>query len=194
MLSIGYAILRYHIAGTVPWKELPLYTLNKAIALSAFILLTFNFSFGPLKNLGFNVPQRFLDSRKAIGTGGFLLVIIHALISLLLFKTTTYDHFFHLDGTLTIWTSISMLAGISALGIFWVYKINFLAPLNENDRIINSRTMLLLALALCFLHLFFIGYKNWIVPSEWNGNLPPISLVAFVFFSVAYIINLVRPK
>ena len=71
LLSIGYAILRYHIAGPVPWKDFPFYILNKGITLSAFILLTFNFSFGPLKNLRVNVPEGLLAARKALGMTGF---------------------------------------------------------------------------------------------------------------------------
>ena len=51
IFSIGYAIVRYHIVGTVPWKELVFFILNKSIALSSFILLALNFAFGPLKNI-----------------------------------------------------------------------------------------------------------------------------------------------
>ena len=40
------------------------------------------------------------------------------------------------------------------------------------------------------VHLFFMGYKDWINPSGWHGGLPPISLVAIVFFVSAYTINL----
>jgi len=39
-LAIGYAILRYHIVGSVPWKDFPFYILNKGISLSAFVLFT----------------------------------------------------------------------------------------------------------------------------------------------------------
>ena len=84
IFSIGYAVLRYHIFGPVPWKDFPFFILNKGISLSAFILLAFNFSFGPLKNLGVRVPESWLNTRKALGMSGFLLVLIHAMISLIL--------------------------------------------------------------------------------------------------------------
>ncbi len=51
IFCLGYAIVRYHIAGTVPWKDFPFFILNKAISLSAFILLTLNFGLVPLNNL-----------------------------------------------------------------------------------------------------------------------------------------------
>ncbi len=93
LFSIGYAILRYHIVGSIPWKDFPFFILNKRISLSAFILLTFNFGFGPLNNLGVKVPEGWLQARKALGMSGFLLVLIHALMSFMLFNPTVYGKF-----------------------------------------------------------------------------------------------------
>ena len=39
VLAAAYAIARYHVFGGVPWSRLPLFTLNKAVALSAAALL-----------------------------------------------------------------------------------------------------------------------------------------------------------
>jgi len=74
VFSIGYAVVRYHIVGTVPWKDFPFFILNKGISLAAFILITCNFGFGPLNNLGVKVPAGWLNARKALGMTGFLLV------------------------------------------------------------------------------------------------------------------------
>ncbi len=52
LLAIVYAVLRYHIVGTVPWKDFSFFILNKGLCLAAFILLTMNFAIGPLNNLG----------------------------------------------------------------------------------------------------------------------------------------------
>ena len=94
IFSIGYAILRYHIFGPVPWKDFPFFILNKGISLSAFILLTFNFTFGPLKNLGVPVPNSWLRSRRFVGIIGFLQVFIHVLMSFMLFNPSNYAKFF----------------------------------------------------------------------------------------------------
>ncbi len=62
VFGLAYAIVRYHIAGPVPWKDFPFFILNKGISLSAFILLTLNFALGPLNTLGIKVAggwQRF---------------------------------------------------------------------------------------------------------------------------------------
>jgi len=197
LLSIGYAIVRYHISGPVPWKDLPLFTLNKGIALSAFILLTFTFSFGPLNNLKVKVPEKFLASRKALGMIGFLLAFIHVLISFLLFKPALYGKFFHPDGSLTLAAGLSMLGGVLSFVILWVYNLSFQTRLREDKRFmkfIASRHFILPAMLFSLLHLFFMGYRGWLSPADWHGGLPPISLVSFAFFVVAYVINLFGRK
>ena len=108
LLAIGYAILRYHIAGPVPWKDFPFFILNKGLCLAAFVLLTMNFSLGPLNNLGAPVPAGWLNARKALGMTGFLLVLVHALMSFLLFNSSTYAKFFMADGTLTLLAGLSI--------------------------------------------------------------------------------------
>ena len=44
LFGLGYAVVRYHVAGPVPWKDFPFFVLNKGFSLSAFILLACNFS------------------------------------------------------------------------------------------------------------------------------------------------------
>jgi hypothetical protein len=193
IFGLAYAILRYHIAGPVPWKDFPFFILNKGISLSAFILLTCNFSFGPLNNLGVRVPEGWLNARKAMGMTGFLLVLIHALMSFLLFRSSVYGKFFETDGTLTLLAGLSMLGGILAFVVLWAYNLSFQTFLREDRAFIGfitSRKFLLFALLLGAVHLFFMGYEGWLKPSGWHGGLPPISLVAFVFFTAGYVVNL----
>jgi DMSO/TMAO reductase YedYZ heme-binding membrane subunit len=195
--SVGYAVLRYHIAGPVPWKDFPFFIMNKGISLSAFVLLTFNFSLGPLNNLGVKVSEGWLNSRKALGMTGFLLVLIHALISFMLFDGAVYGKFFETNGTLTLLAGLSMLGGVLAFVILWGINLSFQTYLSEDKafiRFITSRKFLLSAMLLSAAHLFFMGYEGWLNPSGWHGGLPPISLVAFVFFAVGYVINLFGRK
>ncbi len=197
LFSIGYAILRYHIVGSVPWKDFPFFILNKGISLSAFILLTFNFGFGPLKNLGVNVPGSWLNARKALGMSGFLLVLIHALMSFMLFSPAVYGKFFEQNGTLTLVAGLSMLGGILAFVVLWGYNLSFQTHLREDKafiQFITSRKFLLVAMILGGVHLFFMGYTGWLNPSGWHGGLPPISLVAMVFFVTGYTVNFLGRK
>lgn len=197
LFSIGYAIVRYHIVGPVPWKDFPFFILNKGISLAAFILLTFNFAFGPLNNLGIKMPQGWLDARKAMGMTGFLLALIHALMSFLLFSPSVYGKFFEADGTLTLLAGLSMLGGVLAFVVLWGYNLSFQTHLREDKafiQFITSRTFLIWAMLLGGAHLVFMGYEGWMNPSGWHGGIPPVSLVAISIFVVGYIANLLGRK
>lgn len=197
MFSIGYAIVRYHLVGPVPWKDFPFFILNKGISLAAFILLTFNFGFGPLNNLGIRVPAGWLNARKALGMTGFLLVLVHALMSFMLFSPTVYAKFFESDGTLTLLAGLSMLGGILAFVVLWGYNLSFQTHLREDKafiQFITSRTFLLWAMLLGAAHLVFMGYEGWFDPSGWHGKIPPVSLVAISIFALGYIANLLGRK
>ncbi len=193
VFGLAYAVVRYHIAGPVPWKDFPFLILNKGISLSAFILLTLNFGLGPLSNLGVKVPEGWLNARKALGMTGFLLVLIHALMSFMLFSPSVYGKFFEADGTLTLLAGLSMLGGVLAFVVLWAYNLAFQTHLREDQafiRFITSRKFLLTAMLLGAAHLVFMGYEGWLNPSGWHGGIPPVSLVAFAFFAVGYVINL----
>ena len=197
LFSVGYAILRYHVAGPVPWKDFPFFILNKGFSLAAFILVTCNFSFGPLSNLGVRIPASWLAARKAIGMTGFLLALIHALMSFMLFSPTVYAKFFEADGTLTLLAGLSMLGGVLAFVVLWAYNLSFQTHLREDKtfiQFITSRTFLLWAMILGAVHLVFMGYPGWMAPSGWHGGIPPVSLVAIAFFVVGYGANVLGRK
>ena len=192
-ISIAYAVLRYHVAGPVPWKDFPLFILNKGFSLAALILLACNFGLGPLKNLGMPIPDSWLAGRKAIGMTGFLLVLLHVLMSFLLFSPASYGNFFAADGTLTLLAGLSMLGGVIAFVILWAYNLSFQTFLREDKAFIafiTSRRFLLVAFVFSGAHLLFMGYQGWMNPGGWHGGLPPISLVAFTVFALAYVANL----
>jgi hypothetical protein len=193
LLAVGYAVVRYHIAGDVPWKDFSFFILNKGLCLGAFILLTLNFALGPAKNLGLPVPGSWLNARKAFGMSGFLLILIHALISFMLFSSAYYGKFFLPDGTLTGVASLSMLAGVLGFVFLWAYNLSFQTKLREDKafiEFITSRKFLVWALSLGGLHLAFMGYSGWLKPGDWQGGLPPVSLIAFSFFAVGYVLNI----
>jgi len=197
LFSIAYAILRYHIVGGVDWKDFPFFILNKGISLAAFVLLTCNFAFGPLNNLGINVPEGWLNARKALGMTGFLLVLVHVLMSFLLFSPNVYGKFFDADGTLTLLAGLSMLGGVLAFVVLWGYNLSFQTHLRDDKafiQFITSRTFLLWSMLLSAAHLIFMGYEGWLEPSGWHGGIPPVSLVAISVFAIGYVINLFGRK
>ena len=197
VFGLAYAITRYHLVGPVPWKDFPMFILNKGISLSAFILLALNFGLGPLKSLGVKVSEGWLNARKALGMTGFLLVLIHALMSFMLFSPAVYGKFFEADGTLTLLAGLSMLAGVCAFVVLWGYNMSFQTFLREDKafiQFITSRKFMLFALLLGAAHIFFMGYEGWLNPDGWHGGMPPVSLVAIAVFAVSYLANLFGRK
>jgi len=193
IFSLAYAVVRYHIAGPVPWKDLPFFILNKGISLGAFILLAMNFGLGPLNNLGLKVSEGWLNARRAMGMTGFLLVLIHAVMSFMLFSPAVYGRFFEQDGTLTLVSGLSMLGGVLGFVVLWAYNMSFQTHMREDKafiQFITSRKFLLVALTLGGIHLFCMGYEGWLAPAGWNGGMPPVSLVAFTCFVAMYVVNL----
>ncbi len=128
-----------------------------------------------------------------MGMTGFLLVLIHVLMSFLLFNPSVYGKFFMANGTLTLLAGLSMFTGVLAFVVLWGYNMTFQTFMREDKafiQFITSRKFMLFALLLGAAHLFFMGYEGWLNPTGWQGGLPPISLVAFVSFAVGYVINL----
>lgn len=197
ILSIAYAVVRYHILGPVPWDDFPFFILNKGISLAALLLLTLNFSLGPIKNIGLPVPDSWLAARKILGMTGFLLVLIHALMSFMMFSPAIYGKLFEADGSLTLFSGLSMLGGVLSFVVLWGYNLSFQTHLRDEKafiQFITSRNFLLFAMLLSAVHLFFMGFEGWLSPAGWHGGLPPISLVAFVVFAVGYLANLMGRK
>ena len=197
VLCVGYAILRYHILGPVGWKDFPFLILNKGISLAALLLLVLNFSLGPLNNVGLPVPGTWLAARKTLGMTGFLLVLIHALMSFMLFTPAIYPKLFEADGGLTLFGGLSMLGGILSFVVLWGYNLSFQTHLRDEKafiQFITSRKFLLFAMLLSAIHLFFMGFEGWLSPAGWHGGLPPISLVAFVLFAAGYLANVLGRK
>jgi hypothetical protein len=90
-----------------------------------------------------------------------------------------------------------MLGGILAFVVLWVYNLSFQISLQNNEaliKLIRSKKLILWGLILGVFHLFFMGVKGWINPSDWNGGMPPVSLVAFLFFFIGYTINFLGRK
>ena len=194
LLSLAYAVIRYHLVGPVPWKDFPFFILNKGVSLAAFILLTLNFGLGPLNNIGVPVSASWLNARKALGMTGFLLVVIHAFMSFMLFSAASYAKFFAADGSLTLLAGLSMLGGVLAFVVLWAYNMSFQTHMREDKafiQFITSRTFLLWAMLLGAAHIFFMGYEGWLNPAAWHGGIPPVSLVAFVVFAIGYAANLI---
>ena len=197
LLSYCYAIVRYNFFGQVPWKDLPFYILNKAISLSSFIVLTLSFSVKPLENFGIKLSENLIKAKNAFGMSGFLLSLIHVLISFMILNPAVFKKFFLANGTLSFTASLSMLGGVLSFVILWCYNLSLQERIKENKvfgEFISSKGFIVLTYFFVGMHVFFMGYKGWLTPSDWHGGLPPISLISFVIFAMGFVINLFGRK
>ena len=197
LISIAYAILRYHIVGNIAWSQFPVFILNKGLSLAGLILLAINFSIGPLNNIGRGISDRWLNIRTGLGVSSFLLIFTHLFFSLILLNPANYQKFFLENGSLNVNGGLSMLAGVIAFIMLWLYTISFQTFLKENKafiKFITSRKVILISMVFTAAHFFFMGYQGWLSPQNWPGGLPPITLISFVIFIIAFIINLIGRK
>jgi DMSO/TMAO reductase YedYZ heme-binding membrane subunit len=138
-----------------------------------------------------------MAARNILAMTGFIFLLIHALMSFLLFSPAHYGKFFESDGTFTLIAGMSMFTGVIGFVLLWMMNITFQSFMRENDAFvtfIGSRKFLLWALTLGGLHILLMGYNGWTHPTDWQGSIPPVSLVAFVFFTVGYIANVLGRK
>ena len=197
IFSYTYAVFRYHIAGDVPWKDLPFFISNKAFAMASLIILSVNFSLSPLKKLGVGISEKWLATKRVLGFTGFIIAILHVFMSLLLFKPSVYAKFFEVDNTLTLMAGLSMLGGVLSFVLLWVYNVSFNAKYREDKnlvKVLTSRPLVLTALFFIGLHLFTMGIEGWLNPSDWHGGLPPISMVSFCILMMGLLVNTLGRK
>ncbi len=164
-LSLGYAVVRYHLFGGVLWDQLPLYVMNKVLALTVVLVLFYKIWFG-----------RVLTAENkewyiwAIAT----LVFGHVLISLSLLSPEYYAKFFT-AGKMHFKNELSILFGIAAFIAFLGFLLSFT---KENKKL--ARKFQQVILFLLAVHLFSMGLSGWITPWKWYGAMPPVSLLSFV--------------
>ncbi len=107
ILAAAYAMARYQVFGGVPWSRLPLYTLNKAVALSAAVLFA-----------------------RGAGRPALWLATLHALMSLALLAPSYYPEIY-LDGALDLTGELAMLAGCLAFALCLVPALTAGKPLRN---------------------------------------------------------------
>ena len=197
LLSVSYAVFRYHVAGPVPWEDLTLFVLNKGLGLAALFLLTLSFAINPLRRLGVSIPTYLNSVKKDVGVAGLLLAVLHVLVSFLLWSPATYAQFFDCDGTVTFLAGLGMLSGVSAFALLYWYNSRFQTNLSRDSkpsRIVISRRFVFAAMSLGAAHSFFLGFSGWLSIDRWHGGMPPISLVAFIVAATGIMINLLGRK
>lgn len=172
-VAVVYATLRYHVFGTVPWSDWPVFVLNKALAMTSLLAcLAWVWS-----------ARRGATGRQAVlATLGARAAVAHVVCSLALLGPTYYPAFF--GGDRLSWPgSVSLLVGVATMVILQTGGGGAREP-----RAV-MRWMGWAAFA-AGLHAACYGYPGWMTPSAWPGYLPPITLLSFAAGCAALVLAL----
>jgi DMSO/TMAO reductase YedYZ heme-binding membrane subunit len=181
-LSLGYAVLRYHIVGDVAWSDFPLFILNKVTSLAAVIFVACSYLVGRVFKWHNHDPVIRLVVVKFCGLGGFFLAGMHAFMSVCILRPAYFAKYFEESGRLNMIGEIGMTTGVVALFFLLSPAITTLPMMPKaigGKRWKRTQRVGYLGLLLVVAHLVDLGLKGWLNIGGWNG-LPPISLVAVI--------------
>ncbi len=179
--SLAYAVLRYNVFKGVGWQHLPLYIVNKAVSLSAVVLLASSYLVGRWIRVFHDDPVKRLVLSKFLGLSGFWLAALHVLMSMLLLSPHYYEKFFR-DEKLNLTGELAMLFGAFSLMFLLIPVVSSLPRMKQDLGELwwrRSQRLGYVALTLNSGHLFAMGYRGWLDVSAWPGGLPPITMIAF---------------
>jgi hypothetical protein len=163
--SVAYATARYNVFKGVPWRDWPIYTLNKAFALSALLVLALS--------VIRRAPAPAQSHAHALRMAG-VFGSMHVMLSLILLSPAYFDTLF-VRGTLTTAAGLSMLLGAAASALM---ASGFG---RRGDQMTETATRIIAAAVFVIgLHAMLQGYRNWFMPSQWPGMMPPITLISFL--------------
>jgi len=193
MFAAVYAILRYHFFKGVEWSHFPLFIMNKILAFSGFVILITSLALEPVYR---KQGAAWFTTRKFLGRTGLVLIIIHIIISFLLFRPEVYDKFFAADGTINSVGEWSMLLGALGIAAYLIMHNTFSKPEEENgfQKMAMSPAFGITALTISALHVAIMGFEGWLTPREWHGGMPSITLVSVFLFVVGIIVFLTGQK
>jgi hypothetical protein len=185
IISFLYAILRYVIFGNVDAVHIPLYILNKAMALTGFFLLLVS----SLSSFFDGKPYywfKVISANKDItGIGSFLFIIGHIFMSILIMNPSYFEKFYIENAEMNLTGEGSMLFGVIALIFMWLANRYFsftVISSQKNSNRFEFKKLIHWGVIFSTLHVIIMGIASWIKPSGWYGYLPPITLIAFCGF------------
>ncbi len=191
-ISLVYAVIRYHLVGDVEWRHFPLFIVNKATSLAAVVFVACSYLIGKIIHWHDDDRVLRLVVIKFCGLMGFFLAGVHAFFSLSLLSPAYFAKYFDAAGRLNLQGELALTAGVVAFFLLMAPAITTLPMMPKalgGWRWKRNQRAGYLALVLVIVHLVFLGLKGWLVPKEWNGGLPPISLLAVLVAVVPLLIK-----
>lgn len=185
-ISLFYAIIRYNLLNNVPWADLPVFVLNKAIALTmVFLFLIVQLDLAPITKL----KNRLWLIILTFG-------ILHASLSLALLGLEYYSKFYVVTrlnwiGSFSILFGAIAFSGMAFSGLMILFR-----SINDSFSFEKITTYRLKIFTHLFIsaHIFVMGFRGWLIPQKWPGYLVPISFIGFVFSIFAMVLFIIRDR
>jgi hypothetical protein len=162
--ALGYATLRYNVFKGVPWADWPAYTLNKALAVGALLLIAL-------------AAIRLAASRGRTGivlAWAGALALIHSLLSFALFTPLYFPRLFE-AGKLSFAAGLAMTLGVAVMAL-----MELGARRSDGWSPGLRHAALAWAAFASGVHAALPALATWFDPATWPGGLPPLTLISFL--------------
>lgn len=189
-----YAFARYIWLGPVSIHQLPLYLLNKVFAISGVVVIGATIFISQVKKKKKVYNKIAKKQNILLGLSGLALIMLHFFISLILFSKEYFPNFYQ-KNKLNISGELSLLfANIAFILLIIAGIISFIKVFSKVKFTIKNSYLQLIKVALVFtsFHLLFMGITSWFDFSSWNGGLPPMTLLAFLFILIVLVFRLIK--
>lgn len=163
LFTAVYAVIRYAGFGHVALIHVPVYIMNKAISMTAVEALF-------MASLGLMRAEK--DTVRFWMNVCKQLVFVHIFLSLGILSKGYFASYFEGD-KMSLTGEMVLLLGVLAVYCFWRLQAAHIKPAVQ-------RTLTLMVCALVSGHLFTMGFDGWLNVQQWNGGMPPITLLSFL--------------
>ncbi len=190
---LAYAIVRYNMFSGVEWTHLPLYIVNKSVAIAGTIFIALAYLVGKLFG-GASGTEPVRAKAKFLGLVGFAMISVHVFMAMVLLSPANYPKFFADSGKFNLSGEFTFLFGVLAYGCLLfpaIVTLPYMCDALGRDRWLTAQHMGYVTLALACGHTFAMGYQGWFDLSTWPGMLPPITLLGFSVALVALCVKTV---
>lgn len=170
----AYAFLRYNIVKGMPMESVPLFTTNKAMAMTAITLIGSACIF----------PSFSKQYRGYLGAFGFTFMVTHILMSIIQMGGRGY-----LD-ELDLYTWLGVLPAFFGVLTLMMILIITLTHFSEFYKDL-SQNLHMVAFWFLAMHVYWLGYNSIFGGKSWF-SLPPITVIALIMAFIFMIMKFIN--
>ena len=173
LFTTVYAVIRYAVFGNVSLNNMPVFLMNKGIAMTAAVSLFM---------ASLCLVRRERDAARFWASACSQSVFVHILLSLGILSKA-YFHKFYSGDKLNLTGEVVLLTGVLAVYCLWRMHATEL-------RAAVWRTLTIPVCLLVAVHLFAMGCDDWLLVQKWNGGLPPMTLLSLFLVTAGLFLHL----